>query len=88
MRPGARGALRGGKPIVAAAQKIATSVDIAARPRSPGVECYYVEANERVAADQLKVRPRSRSDVAERMYWADASRKREITHAQHIRRLV
>jgi len=53
----------------AAAQKIATSVDIARETALAWFECYYVEQMTRVAADQLKV-AQVEVDGAERMYWA------------------
>ena len=53
----------------AAAQKIATSVDIARETALAWLECYYVEQLTRVAADQLKV-AQVEVEGAERMYWA------------------
>ena len=53
----------------AAAQKTATSVDIARESALAWLECYYVEQMTRVAADQLKF-AQVEVDGAERMYWA------------------
>ena len=53
----------------AAAQKIATSVDIARETALSWFECYYVEQMVRVAADQLKF-AQVEVEGAERMYWA------------------
>ena len=52
-----------------AAQKIATSVDIARQTALAWFECYYVEQMTRVASDQLKV-AQVEVEGAERMYWA------------------
>ena len=52
-----------------AAQKIATSVDIARETALAWFECYYVEQMTRVAADQLKF-AQVEVEGAERMYWA------------------
>jgi outer membrane protein TolC len=53
----------------AAAQKIATSVDIARETALAWLDCYYVEQMTRVAADQLKF-AQVEVEGAERMYWA------------------
>ena len=53
----------------AAAQKIATSVDIARETALAWLECYYVEQMTRVVADQLKF-AQVEVEGAERMYWA------------------
>jgi outer membrane protein TolC len=53
----------------AAAQKIASSVDIARETALAWLECYYVEQMTRVAADQLKL-AQVEVEGAERMYWA------------------
>ena len=52
----------------AAAQKIATSVDIARETALAWIECYYVDQMTRVAADQLKF-AQVEVEGAERMYW-------------------
>lgn len=52
-----------------AAQKIATSVDIARETALAWLECYYIEQMTRVAADQLKF-AQVEVEGAERMYWA------------------
>ena len=53
----------------AAAQKIATSVDIARETALAWFECHYVEQLTRVAADQLKF-AQVEVEGAEHMYWA------------------
>jgi outer membrane protein TolC len=52
-----------------AAQKVATSVDIARETARAWFECHYVEQMTRVAADQLKF-AQVEVEGAEHMYWA------------------
>ena len=68
---------------VAAAQKIATSVDIARETALAWLDCHYVERMTRIASGQLKS-AQLEVEGSERMYWAGRSSQAEFYVARSM----